>query len=113
MGSCVGGAPLGASARHGKGLSLHVPGPAVGARLASRPAPAPSAEPCALPLSPLCCGHVSLLERGDRRGAAGRREGVGTVPPADYHFAPFAPMRLIGTRRGRGAAVRGEGGLSG
>lgn len=95
----------------GRDCPPHVPGPAVGARPC--PAPALSAEPCALLLSPLFCGHVSLLDRGGGRGAAGRSEGVSPAPAADSRLAPLAPPRPTGTRRGRGAAVWGEGSPSG
>lgn len=113
MERCIWGAPLGDCSPR-EGIAPHMSKDrrwVLGS--ASCAAPALSAEPCALLLLPLFCGHISLLERGDRRGAAGRGEGVGTAPSADSHLVPLAPTRPTGTCRGRGAAVRDEGGPSG
>lgn len=80
----------------GRDCSPYVPGPAVSAQLYILHSPGSLGRALYALLLSLFCGHVSLLERADRRGAAGRGEVVGTAPPADSHHAPLAPTRPTG-----------------
>lgn len=111
MGRCVGAAPLGDPARHGKGLPPTRP--RAGGGCSALPGPGS-------PGRALCAPFVAFILRprfspGQRRrqGRCGPERGVSTAPAADSRLAPLASPRPTGTRRGRGAAVRGEGSPSG
>lgn len=111
MGRCVGAAPLGDPARHGKGLPPTRPRP--GGGCSALPGPGSLGRA-------LCAPFVAFILRprfspGQRRrqGRCGPERGVSPAPAADSRPAPLAPPRPTGTRRGRGAAVWGEGSPSG